>query len=44
MPSGWSDDPIPEFRKHGFPQLPGNKKPLKIKVKTESKTGIDLAI
>jgi len=44
MPSGWSDGPIPEFRKDGFLLLHFNKKPLKINVKRESKTGIDLAI
>jgi hypothetical protein len=44
MPSGWSDDAIPEFRKRGFLLRPVNKKPLKINAKGESKTGIDLAI
>jgi hypothetical protein len=44
MLSGWSDGPLPEFRKHGLLLLGVNKKPLKINAKCESKTGIDLAI
>ena len=44
MLSGWSDGPLPEFRKHGFLLLCVYKKPLKINAKCELKTGIDLAI